>query len=547
MSAALARREHYILAAAAHDAPPPKRTIPTIMASKTLFQTRPGTHTPKANTRNEAGGKAYAFSPRHALAQYAATGCLNATYYASAETQLERVLEFASQVDVAFVAKTAIYARTRGHMKDLPALLCAALATLDAKVLERVFSRVIDDGRMLRNFVQIVRSGATGRKSFGSAPKRMIRTWLEQRDHDAVFRASVGQSPSLADVVKMVHPRPADAARTALYAWLIGRPHAADQLPPLVQQFEAFKAGRTGDVPDVPFQMLTALDLDRAAWTEIARRASWQALRMNLNTFARHGVFEDRAVTQELANRLRQPQLVRRARCFPYQLLQAYQATQQVPEIIRDALQDAMEVATENVPAFDGQVVVCPDISGSMHSAVTGHRKGATSATRCLDVAALVAATVVRNNRSAQVLPFSDDVVPCSLNARDSVMTNATTLAKLPSGGTNCSAPLRALNQRRAQADLVLMISDNQSWVDTAGGGRSTATMQEWAAFRARNPQARLVCLDLQPYASTQAAEQADILNIGGFSDAVFDVIANFAAGKLQADHWIGEIDKIQL
>jgi 60 kDa SS-A/Ro ribonucleoprotein len=29
---------------------------------------------PAANTNNEAGGRAYAFSPEHALAQYAVTG-----------------------------------------------------------------------------------------------------------------------------------------------------------------------------------------------------------------------------------------------------------------------------------------------------------------------------------------------------------------------------------------------------------------------------------------------------------------------------------------
>jgi 60 kDa SS-A/Ro ribonucleoprotein len=29
---------------------------------------------PQANTKNEAGGRAYAFSPEHALAQYAVTG-----------------------------------------------------------------------------------------------------------------------------------------------------------------------------------------------------------------------------------------------------------------------------------------------------------------------------------------------------------------------------------------------------------------------------------------------------------------------------------------
>ena len=69
--------------------------------------------------------------------------------------------------------------------------------------------------------------------------------------------------------------------------------------------------------------------------------------------------------------------------------------------------------------------------------------------------------------------------------------------------------------------------------------------MAEWAGFRRRNPQARLVCLDLQPYGSSQAKEREDILNIGGFSDAVFETLATFAQGELNADHWVGEIDSL--
>jgi 60 kDa SS-A/Ro ribonucleoprotein len=182
-----------------------------------------------------------------------------------------------------------------------------------------------------------------------------------------------------------------------------------------------------------------------------------------------------------------------------------------------------------------------------MQSPVTGRRAGSTTATRCIDVAALVGAAVVRKNAGAEVLAFSDDVVPCRLNARDSVITNAQKLASLPSGGTDCSAPLRQLNAQREKGDLVLMVSDNMSWMNSHGGGRSTATMQEWATFRARNPRARLVCLDLQPYGSTQAEEREDILNIGGFSDAVFEIIASFAAGELHPDHWVGLIEQIEL
>ncbi len=345
-----------------------------------------------------------------------------------------------------------------------------------------------------------------------------------------------------------VHPHPANPGREALYGWLLGCPHNADALPPLVRQFEAFKRRDSKVAPEVPFQMLTALNLRQADWIEIAKNASWQMTRMNLNTFARHGVFAQKDVARLVANRLRDPQKVRQARCFPYQLLTSFHsADKATPASVRDALQDAMEVAIENVPSIEGRVFVCPDVSGSMQSAVTGQRPGATTATRCIDVAALVAAAVLRKNPDAEVLAFSDSVVPCRLNSRDSVMTNAQKLASLPSGGTNCSAPLRRLNQQRAQGDLVIFVSDNMSWVDRLGGGRSTATMQEWTEFRVRNPRARLVCLDVQPNSSTQAKEREDILNIGGFSDAVFEVISTFAAGELNAGHWVGLIEKIDL
>lgn len=99
-------------------------------------------------------------------------------------------------------------------------------------------------------------------------------------------------------------------------------------------------------------------------------------------------------------------------------------------------------------------------------------------------------------------------------------MTKAGRLGSIGGGGTNCSAPVRLLNQRKAKADLVIFVSDNESWVDQ-GRGRGTALLAEWSEFRQRNPKARLVCLDIQPNQTTQAAESADILNIGGFSDQV--------------------------
>ncbi len=48
----------------------------------------------------------------------------------------------------------------------------------------------------------------------------------------------------------------------------------------------------------------------------------------------------------------------------------------------------------------------------------------------------------------------------------------------------------------------------------------------------------KLVCIDLQPYAGAQAPKRVDILNVGGFSDAVFNLLASFldAASRFVAD-----------
>lgn len=511
------------------------------MANKMLF---PGSRNrlPPTDCINEAGGTAYRQSAKQALAQYAATGCLNGTYYAGAATQLARVLSLCSRVEPQFIARTAIWCRRHGGMKDMPALLCAVLSVHGREWLPTTFEQVVDNGRMLRNFVQILRSGMLGRKSLGTRPKRLVQQWLNRANEERLLAAAVGNAPSLADIVKMVHPKPSELWRCAFFAWLIGKPYDEAVLPEALRDFERYKR-EGGELPKLPFQMLTAQPLDDRAWATLAQRGGWQMIRMNLNSFRRHGVFELPGMTNRLARRLTDKEAIRKARGFPYQLLTTYRSATEVPERIRDALERAMEIALTRVPRLPGRVLVCPDVSGSMHSPVTGWRRGATTATRCLDVAALVAAAFLRRDRRTLILPFEHDVVDLRLHQRATVMENASRLAQIGGGGTDCSAPLRWLNRHKEKAELVLLVSDNESWVD-AGRYRSSATLVEWERFRRRNPGARLICLDIQPYATSQVTEREDILNIGGFSDAVFSVIECFAKGELHPDHWVGLIER---
>ena len=518
------------------------------MANTTLFQSIKNRFT-KTDTYNEAGGIAYTLTPKQQLAQLAATGCLNNTYYADAQSQLDQVLKLAESLDAEFIAKTAVYARQKGFMKDMPALLLAVLAQKDVNMLARVFDQVADNGKMLRNFAQIIRSGAVGRKSFGNRPKKLMQTWLLSATEKQLLNAAIGNSPSLADVVKMVHPKPREAWRAAWFAWLIGKPYDREALPPITRAFEDYKQSREGELPNVPFQMLTALDLNSGDWAQIARNGSWQQVRQNLNTFLRHEVFAKSKNIKMVAEKLRDETTIARARVLPYQLLTAYQATsEQMPFAIREALQDAMETAVQNVPVIQGKVVVCPDVSGSMHSSVTGYRGSATSKTRCIDIAALVSAAMLRTNPQARVIPFEQITVNVQLNPRDSIMTNAEKLANVGGGGTACSAPLAMLNREKADVDLVVIVSDNESWADDSQGwGATTSLMKEWDILKRRCPEAKLVCLDIQPYTKAQARNRHDILNIGGFSDQVFSLIGSFAERGMGTDFWVEEIEKTLL
>lgn len=531
------------------------------MSNKNLFS--PAGRALPVSAKNEAGGPAYAFSAEHALAQYAVTGTLHGTFYASDEEQLAKIQSLASAVRPELVAKTAIYCRQHGRMKDVPAFLVALLATRNVDLMLRVFPRVIDDARMLRSFVAVVRSGVTGRRSFGSAPKRALRDWFAARTPEVLFRQSIGQSPSMSDVIKMVRPPPrndkgeADAVREALYGYLIGKSVDHSRLPRAARDFESWKSDREQPLPDVPFEMLTALPLESAHWTALAKRMTFPQLRQNLNTLSRHGVFSDQAIVEHVAERLTDAEAIKRSRTLPFQLLAAYRAADgALPGRIVQALAKAVEHAVANVPSLGGSVVLCPDVSGSMHSPVTGRRGSATTKVRCIDVAALATAALLRRNEQATVMPFSDDVVdlPRPLLPADSVVTNAELLSSLPSGGTACASPLRRLNAKRLAPDVVVFVSDNQSWADfrlspppPGGPTRGTVMAEEWERIRAKNPRAKLVLIDLQPYATTQVQTRADVLNVGGFSDAVFDVVASFTSGGADGGAFLEAIEAVAL
>lgn len=424
------------------------------------------------------------------FATYAMTGVLRGTFVAHAREDVGLLGELASAVSTELVAKTAVAARAhaqaQGKSKSLPALLVATLAARDVSMMERVFARVIDDGPSLLTFCDAVRSGSLGRKSFGSAPRRALRQWFSSRSPEAIFRQSIGRSPSMSDVIKMVRPAPrvdakgndqgeSDAAREALYGYLVGKNVDRSRLPPLARALEDFKRldRPGGPVPDLPLEMLTALPLRTPHWTELCTKMTFSQLRQHLSTLLRYGVLADPRVAESVAERLSDPRAIARAKAKPYGLYTTLRAVQaHAPHVIVRALENAIELALGNVPAIEGGVTVLVDASGSMLAPLAGARRSSSDALRCIDVATLIADAY---------RPMKGEAITVAVSDYESASMNAA------------------------------------------------------------------VHVDLRPSTRFPLQGEEGVLGIAGFSDEAFDVIAAFARGDLDGERWLAVIEDTHL
>ena len=120
--------------------------------------------------------------------------------------------------------------------------------------------------------------------------------------------------------------------------------------------------------------------------------------------------------------------------------------------------------------------------------------------------------------------------------------------------------PLRKANEAYAHRRLagIVLVSDNESWVYRgrcfgSGTNGATGVMTEWERFvknqlRLQGVESagpKLINIDLQPYRTTQAPERVDILNVGGFSDSVFEVINAFLASD--EGRFVAEVEAVTL
>jgi 60 kDa SS-A/Ro ribonucleoprotein len=307
--------------------------------------------------------------------------------------------------------------------------------------------------------------------------------------------------------------------------------------------------------------MLTDLPLSTRQWSQLARRMNHQELRTHLVGLVAAGAFEHPSTTQEVAAKLTDREAVRTSRAMPFELFALRHRLMQgqssshprrpAPAALLEAVDTALDLAVANLSPIPGSVLVCPDVSGSMR-APFGADENTAPALRALDVAALASVAIARRNWRSAFAPFANGFVElpprASTSKPGSVRGAVDRVLSTPPRVSAQFTPLRWLTQLGTVPDVVILFSDDPSWGEPTNAGdgpsyakRAPGLAEQWRFLRAYHPTAKLVLVSFRPSmgagrtprgAPRSLLDSGNVLEIRGFSDEAFDVIARFASGQ---------------
>ena len=470
---------------------------------------------------NLAGGKAYKESTKLELASLLLTSFVTDQYYRTANDSMERVKELiAGLKDKTFAAKAAIYARTKFHMRSISHVVAAEMFRKTGKTtavsgqpwgknfINKVVIRPDDATEILSYFEDKVMEG-----SVPAQLKKGLALSLGKFDEYTLAKyRGENKDISMVDLVNYVHPSPNAKNSKALKALI------EDTLRS-TKTWEA-KLSKTGQVDN---EEVSKEELKKKAWGDLLEEGlPYFALLRNLRNILEQAPEQVVEACSQLIN----AKAIEKSRILPFRYLTAIEEIQKVSSssqqrLVLAALNDAVDIACKNAPAFGGETLVVVDVSGSMSG-------------RCADIASLFTAILFKAN-NADVMEFGDYArYRTDLNPRDSVLTLAQKITNR-SQGTNFHAIFETANKAY---DRIIILSDMQGWI-----GYDTPKTAHAAYKRKFGTDPMIYSFNLQDSGTLQFPEEK-VMAIAGFSDKIFDVMEKLEGDKNALVH---EIEAIEL
>lgn len=296
----------------------------------------------------------------------------------------------------------------------------------------------------------------------------------------------------------------------------------------------AIKGGLTWEVISSKFGGVTG-KRKAEVWGLAAEVMPYMAKLRNLRNLVESGVPQE--VLEKVCKEISDPANVARGRQLPFRYYSALKAFSPeritwnkpnlrfdtVPPVVRDCLYDALDASAVNLPKFTGNTALLIDVSGSMSSPVSDK-----STISCVEMAAVLAAVLLKNNPHCQVALFSDRAKLISLYGKDTVMTNARKIVEsIYGGGTNWSSGMELLRKSSTKFSRVITLSDMQAYGGYNALNVSDSTLGQ---FRKAHPGAFCHFVNLQGYQESLSPVQGDdrTTQTGSFSEKFVNVLFDY-------------------
>jgi 60 kDa SS-A/Ro ribonucleoprotein len=531
--------------------------------------------------KNSAGGYVFKVSTTTAIDRFLILGSDTPTYYASAQTLTQEnakaITAYAQKQGNDLVERILDVSVNGRAPKNSPALLALAIAASVGDEGTRraafdVLPKVARTSTHLFEFVEYLDS----MRGWGRAPRRAVGEWYvsktpEQVAYQAVkYRQRNGWTHR--DVLRLAHPETADGAMNDVLKW-ITQPDAFTEatsalptyagLPQVIRGFEHAKNAMTSAEAaelityyGLPWEAIPDAYINTPeVWKALVPTMGMTALMRNASRVARLPESREKSQIEEaVAERLADPEMVRKGRLHPVNILTAMRtyaagrsqvgygnggSTWTPNRLVTDALDEAFYASFKYQEPTGKRYLVALDVSGSMGAEV---KPGLTAR----DVSAAMAMSLLATEPNVDVVgftaantqarygqrrysqgydPYAAALTPLDLSPRRRLDDNVAAVRGLPFGRTDCALPARWAREQGKDYDAIVIFTDSETWA-----GRQEHPFQALTKYRKQvGHKVAQIVVGLTATDFTIAdPSDPDSLDVVGFDSALPGLISEF-------------------
>lgn len=349
------------------------------------------------------------------------------SFYEDGQSVVERIASLVPQVEPAQVAAMAIEARERMNLRHAPLLLVREMARhpKHKALVGETLARIIQRADELGEFVALY--WKDGKQPLARQVKDGLRAAFGKFDEYQLAKYNRDAAVTLRDVLRLVHPRPADEAQAALWKRLIVGGLATPDT------WEVSLSANDGQTKQQKWERLLS-----------ENRLGALALLRNMRNFEQEGV-DHGLIRQAL-----QSANVRRVLPFRF-IAAARHAPRWEPELEAKLFESVAES-----PKLPGVTKILVDVSASMDVPLS-----AKSDMTRMDAACGVAMVAREMCEYAEVFSFSNTTV--SVPPRRGFALRDAIVNSQHHGSTQLGAAINELSQMRGRTDRLIVVTDEQT------------------------------------------------------------------------------------